>query len=907
VIQPKTASQNLVLGGAEGTDANTLYFSTTDLTALATTFSGLTFGRSDGTGTVTVDSSGITLNSPSVIQTGSGSILLNGNISTPSQPLTVTGAMQLGNDVTLTTAATGAGNTLTLNGNLAGQNRLLNLATGSSTLVVNGLLGSESPLSSIGLTTASLLLNGGINTNVTLAPTVPITLTGNVALTSQTGNVDLRNAPITSQTAGSGVTVTSQQGNILAGNISTATATTGGAINLLAPNGSVTARNLNTSGQTGGAVFVQASDNNLNPDGAVGLFSTPSILLGEVNTSGSVGNGGNVTLDPLNAVEVSFINAQGGPNGVGGNVTITTSGSFFIARGTFLDQNGLNASISTAGGLGGGDITITHNGGDLFFPFNTALADATIFGSFPSGTAGVLTTGADNVIQNRAFPGSYTQPGGSGTIRIITSNRFETAILNSLPDGIEPENLLTIDAERPFPIEEYFTREFEAYFAEAFGITPSFDTPIKSLEQIQDELSQVERATGIKPAILYIAFFPQGQTGRILAPISEVQLLKRLEDPTDQLDLVLVTSNHPPIYRRVPEATREKVSTLISEFRQNYVISPSGRKSTDYLPNVQQFYQWLVAPIQTDLQALKIQNLTFITDVKLRSLPIATLHDGKDFIIRTYSVGFMPSMSLTNTQYADIKNSHVLAMGASDFSLSGLFLSAKGEAKARSPLPAVPLELELITTVWQGAMFLNEQFTREALERERRNPAYRIIHLATHAQFEPEKEPTDHAQFEPQRKRREMLNSFIQLWAKERLLLDQLRELRWYDPVVEMLVLSACETAVGDRNAELGFIGLATQAGVKTAVGSFWTVDDAGSSALMSEFYWQLKLPDVPIKAEAIRRAQLAMIEGRVRLENGQLVYSGGRVSLPPAIEASTVDFSHPYFWSAFTTVGSPW
>jgi CHAT domain-containing protein len=133
----------------------------------------------------------------------------------------------------------------------------------------------------------------------------------------------------------------------------------------------------------------------------------------------------------------------------------------------------------------------------------------------------------------------------------------------------------------------------------------------------------------------------------------------------------------------------------------------------------------------------------------------------------------------------------------------------------------------------------------------------------------------------------------------------------WYlPPQVELLTLSACRTAVGDEQVELGFAGLAVQAGVKSALASLWYLSDRGTLALMSGFYQQLRQPDVTIKAEALRRVQIAMLRGQVRQENGQLqgVEQLGGIPLPPQLAAQgDQDFSHPYYWAGFTMIGSPW
>ncbi|NET60997.1 MAG: CHAT domain-containing protein, partial [Symploca sp. SIO2E6] len=260
-----------------------------------------------------------------------------------------------------------------------------------------------------------------------------------------------------------------------------------------------------------------------------------------------------------------------------------------------------------------------------------------------------------------------------------------------------------------------------------------------------------------------------------------------------------------------------------------------------------------------------------------RSLPMAALHDGTSFLVEKYSVGLMPSLSLTDTRYVNVKDLEVLGMGANTFT-------------DQEPLPAVPLELDLITSqLWSGKSFLNKDFTIDNLKKIRSSTPFGIVHLATHGQFLPGK----------------LNNSYIQ-FGKRKLGLDQLRELGLNKPPVELLVLSACRTALGDEDAELGFAGLAVQAGVKSALGSLWYVSDEGTMGLMTSFYEQLKT--APIKAEAIRQAQLAMLRGEVRLEGGQLITANRSYPLLPELQQlGDRELSHPYYWSAFTMIGNPW
>jgi CHAT domain-containing protein len=257
---------------------------------------------------------------------------------------------------------------------------------------------------------------------------------------------------------------------------------------------------------------------------------------------------------------------------------------------------------------------------------------------------------------------------------------------------------------------------------------------------------------------------------------------------------------------------------------------------------------------------------------------VAALHDGQQFLIEKYSLGLIPSVLLTDTRYQSLNNAQVLAFGASEFS-------------EQAPLPAVPVEIDTITqNLWTGKAFLNTDFTFNNLVSQRQFSPSAIVHLATHAEFNPGSPK----------------NSYIQLW-NEQLTLDKLRTLGWDNPQVELLVLSACRTAVGDPSAELGFAGLAVQAGVKTALASLWYVSDEGTLALMTQFYDYLR--NAQLKSDALREAQLAMLRGEVRIEGGQLrANRGGNVSLPSVLaNVPERSLAHPYYWSGFTMIGSPW
>ncbi|MGK7923381.1 MAG: CHAT domain-containing protein [Trichodesmium sp.] len=398
-------------------------------------------------------------------------------------------------------------------------------------------------------------------------------------------------------------------------------------------------------------------------------------------------------------------------------------------------------------------------------------------------------------------------------------------------------------------IEQNRNNQFTNYFGS--NISPQ----VTSIQNIREVLEDIARQTGNNSAIIYVTAYSEG------------------------LQLILYTPGGDPILKTIPDANRKELIKVVLKFRGE-ITNPSRRFTDSYLPPAQQLYDWLIRPLSAELTAANIDTLIFSMDEGLRSLPVAALHDGEQFLIEKYSLSLIPSISLMDTNYRPLQNTQILAMGASEFI-------------EQSALPAVPIELETISqNLWQGSAFINENFTRNNLLTQRQNYPYPIIHLATHAEFQ----------------RGKANNSYIQLWGEEQLRLDEMRELGWNEPPVELLVLSACRTAFGDKNAELGFAGLAVAAGVKSALASLWYVSDEGTLALMTEFYTHLNHSE--IKAEALRNAQLAMLRGEVVIQEGELRGSGtrGSVALPSALGKFTnQNLSHPYYWSGFTMIGSPW
>jgi len=642
---------------------------------------------------------------------------------------------------------------------------------------------------------------------------------------------------------------------------------------------------LNSSGATaGGNITVQAET---------------SITTGAVNSSSTLGSGGDVLLDPSGDIEVYSINTQGGTqlgsssaesSVIGGDVTIATQ-RYFRALGSFIDQNGITASISTAAPGTGGTITINHGGnGTKAFTIGVPLSAGDVNGK---GALGALTTGDYTIFPYNIYPDlAASLANGNPFLIAPEAGYFFTERFGSI-------GVISVDE----PICEGSDCTPPPPTCQELGTCPGVDTGesssrVLSIDEARDILALVEQLTGVKPALIYISFespdfqllqsdqqFVQNESRNSQEFQNYLNVPDRIQGPAfavepkdrDVLRLMVVTSSEDPFLISVPNATRDRVLTLGGQLYQAILEqAPEGV----YLRASQQLYSQLVAPIRQTLEEREVDNLVFIMDTSLRLLPVAALHDGQQYLVENYSVGLMPSINLTDTRFVDIKEVGLLAMGADTFS-------------DEAALPSVPTELSVISELWGSPEpFLNDRFTLDNLRSSRENQRYGILHLATHGDF----------------KSGAAAESYIR-FGDRRVTLDQLRSLRLYDPTVELMVLSACRTAVGNAEAELGFAGLAHQAGVKTVLGSLWYVGDQATLGLMTSFYSGLR--NAPIKAEALRQAQLAMLRGEVTLENGAINLLGKQFPLRPetleAISDTSVNLQHPYAWSAFTMVGSPW
>lgn len=264
----------------------------------------------------------------------------------------------------------------------------------------------------------------------------------------------------------------------------------------------------------------------------------------------------------------------------------------------------------------------------------------------------------------------------------------------------------------------------------------------------------------------------------------------------------------------------------------------------------QKFYDWLIRPAQTELEKNGIKTLVFVLDGVLRNVPIAALHNGQQYLIEQYNVVLTPGLQLLNPRSLSRKDLKTLVGGLSE------------ARQGFSSLPGVRQEVQEISQIVPTKVLLDGEFTSDRLKAANKTTLYPVVHLATHGQFSSQAE-----------------NTFLLTW-NERINVkdvDQFLQERSQTPI-ELLVLSACQTAFGDKRAALGLAGVAVRSGARSTLATLWSVQDQSTADLMTRFYLAFNQPEIN-KAAALRQAQLSLLRSS--------------------------QYQHPYYWAPFVLVGN--
>jgi CHAT domain-containing protein len=298
---------------------------------------------------------------------------------------------------------------------------------------------------------------------------------------------------------------------------------------------------------------------------------------------------------------------------------------------------------------------------------------------------------------------------------------------------------------------------------------------------------------------------------------------------------VIIKIPQQPLHRYVVNQSQQEVESTLTELRAA-LLEPEKEEEVQAL--AKKVYDWLIpADIESNLAKRKVNTLVFVLDGALRNIPMAALYDGEKYLVEKYAVALSLGLQLITPKSLVPAPLNVLA--------AGLVQPPKGYPKF-SRLPEIQSEFNLIAQSGVSTkQLLDKDFTSTTLEKNVNTTTFNVLHLATHGQFSSRPEDT----FILANDGPINVLQFDNLLRRQ----DETRS-----QSLEMLVLSACETATGDNRATLGLAGASVKAGAKSTIASLWHINDKSTSILIGEFYRELVKNKVT-KAEALRLAQVKL------------------------------------------------
>ncbi len=322
----------------------------------------------------------------------------------------------------------------------------------------------------------------------------------------------------------------------------------------------------------------------------------------------------------------------------------------------------------------------------------------------------------------------------------------------------------------------------------------------------------------------------------------------------DRVATIISIPGQPLSYhsQKIPAATVE--NTIAKLQRKLQDPSFTARQETAFKQQSQQIYDLLLAPIAKDLATAKTKTLVFVLDGALRNIPMSALYDGNKYLVENYNIALTPGLQLVPPQSANDRPRYQALLGGISESSMGF-----------SALPNAKAEIESIGRLLPHQTFLNNQFNNQSVATNLVTGNAPIVHFATHGQFSSRAEDT-----------------YILTW-NDRLNLDRFSNLlkdrsTRSGNAIDLLVLSACQTATGDDRATLGLAGVAIRARAKSTIASLWSVSDEATQDLMVDLYRNLVNKNLS-KGESLRQAQQTLLHN-------------------PKYHA-------PYYWAPFVLIGN--
>jgi CHAT domain-containing protein len=311
-----------------------------------------------------------------------------------------------------------------------------------------------------------------------------------------------------------------------------------------------------------------------------------------------------------------------------------------------------------------------------------------------------------------------------------------------------------------------------------------------------------------------------------------------------------------PLKHNVISLKRNEVEKTAIKLRSNIL---RRNRPEEVIEKAAQLYQWLLEPLEQDLENSRdVKTLVFVLDGVLRNIPMSVLYDGKrqEYLMqKPYAIALVPGLQLFDLRPLQREQLEVLTAGVSE--------QRQVEKQQFNGLPNVVDELQQVGSIVPSQLLLNPQFTEANLEQKIKSGAFSVVHIATHGKFSSDPEETFILTYDRLLKSSD-LNNLLRINNQSS------------SRSVELLVLSACETAQGDNRATLGLAGIAVRAGARSVLSTLWQVSDQSTAKLMEQFYKELTKPEVT-KAEALHQAQLALFK----------------------------QYKAPYYWAPYVLVGN--
>ena len=442
------------------------------------------------------------------------------------------------------------------------------------------------------------------------------------------------------------------------------------------------------------------------------------------------------------------------------------------------------------------------------------------------------------------------------------ASRDKTVAIAYYTDAVKTLNKLRSDLVVLNPdIQFSFRESVEPVYRELVDLLLQDETPsVENLKQVQSVLETLQLAE-------LDNFFRDACARPEAVDIDELDKSAAVIYPVvlpNRLAVILKLPGEDSLYYASNNRIGEiEVDAVVKQF-----LSKLTRRSVtprELQTDAKQIYDWLIKPFENDLDVRfersqsKIKTLVFVLDGSLRNVPMAALYDGKQYLVERYAIGLTPGLQLLSPQSLRQDNLRGLLAGATaapSFVEAGL-----------SRLEYVAFELAGVDEQVKSSLLLaNEDFQQSKLRDRIRKNNFNVVHLATHGNFSSNPEQTY------------LLDWDSRISAND---IDTLFQSGDPKEAIELLVLSACETAAGDKRAALGLAGIAIRADVRSTLATLWQVNDASTAEFMVRFYEQLSSRQLT-KAEAVRAVQISFLK-----------------------DYAETDYDRPYHWAPFTLVGS--